>query len=86
MSGAKIIEGLQQAIEGGYDVVHFVRPDARPGSLARGDRVIVIGHEFEPYEATFLAMVRKLNGTLRVIVEDRGRLFIQKPDQIKAVE
>lgn len=43
--------------------------------------VTVIGEDFT-YEATCLCSLPKSNGKIRYIVEDRGRLFIQREEQI----
>lgn len=44
--------------------------------------VTVIGEDFT-YEATCLCSFPKSNGKVRYIVEDRGRLFIQRESQLK---
>jgi hypothetical protein len=43
--------------------------------------VTVIGEDFS-YEATCLCAFPKTNGKVRYIVEDRGRLFIQRESQL----
>lgn len=44
--------------------------------------VTVIGEDFT-YEATCLMRFTKLNGKVRYVVEDRGRLFIQRESQLQ---
>lgn len=44
--------------------------------------VTVVGEDFS-YEATCLCSFTKLNGKVRYIVEDRGRLFIQRESQLQ---
>ena len=46
-----------------------------------GCPVRVRGEDFD-YEATCLLAFRKLNGKVRYIVEDNGRLFIQRREQL----
>lgn len=88
MSGQKILAGLRQAIsharlpERVQTVVVLPERDL-PEWMRRGARVLVRGEDFEPYEGVIVSIVRKLNGKPRIVVEDRGRLFIQRPNQLQ---
>ncbi len=48
-------------------------------------RVVVKGEDFE-YKAKCLCSFPKSNGKVRYIVEDNGRLFIQRREQLTFIE
>lgn len=71
------LESLNEDIEGIRRAV-----DSEPAEFLWLNRKAIVRGEDFSYEATVLCSFPKTNGKIRYIVEDNGRLFIQRKDQI----